>query len=214
MLKPDAIAGGYTEAILDRIAEEGFTVLQQDMRLLTVKMAQEFYREHRDKDFFEDVVDYLSSGPVMALLLAKTGDAISDFRKLLGPTNSETARAEAPNTLRAQFGTDGLRNAVHGSSNATNVDHETRLLFPLGKAVCFCTQCHWFSCSDVFAIRSGARNSRTVWWPVNRRARGIGYCWFSGASTSAPREPSSMARQVDVGKSRFKSTVLTIGMPL
>jgi nucleoside diphosphate kinase len=103
LLKPDVIASGNSDSVLAAIEEEGFTVIQQDLRLLTLSLARELYEEHSEKDFFNDLVKYICSGPVMVLLLAKSGDAVTAFGNLMGPTNSEKARAEAPDScgLRA-----------------------------------------------------------------------------------------------------------------
>ena len=73
-----------------------------------------FYAVHQGKPFFEALTDFMSSGRVLALELV-AANAINKWRTLIGPTNSETARAEAPESLRARFGTDGTRNACHGS---------------------------------------------------------------------------------------------------
>lgn len=131
LLKPDVITSGHTDDVVTAIEEEGFTVVEQDLRMITLATAQELYMEHEDKDFYDDVVRYLCSGPVMALLLSKPGDAIGAFRDLMGPTNAERARAEAPDSLRARFGVDGMKNAVHGSSDAGSAAREIRVMFPL-----------------------------------------------------------------------------------
>jgi nucleoside diphosphate kinase len=116
LLKPDVITSGHTDDVVTAIEEEGFTVVEQDLRMITLATAQELYMEHEDKDFYDDVVRYLCSGPVMALLLSKPGDAIGAFRDLMGPTNAERARAEAPDRCGCPFLPHAMRCAVSTGS--------------------------------------------------------------------------------------------------
>jgi len=90
--------------------------------------AQEFYAEHRGKPFYDELTDFMSSGPIVALELIADG-AIQKWRKLIGPTNTFKAREEAPSCLRAQFGTDGTRNACHGSDSPASADRELGFFF-------------------------------------------------------------------------------------
>lgn len=83
---------------------------------LTRRRAEEFYAEHAGKPFFAGLVEFMTSGPIYALCLAKA-HAIHAWRAAMGPTNSEKARETAPKSLRALFGTDGRRNACHGSDS-------------------------------------------------------------------------------------------------
>ena len=131
LLKPDAIEGGHMDPIVEAIEKLGFVILQQDMRMMTYTTARQFYREHEKKDYFEELVQFICSGPVLALILTKPGDPIADPRVMMGPTNSERARADDPDSLRAEYGTDGMRNAVHGSADAEAAAHEIHTLFPL-----------------------------------------------------------------------------------
>jgi len=87
------------------------------MLKMTVEMAQNFYAEHKGKAFYEDLVKMMTSDVIIALELV-ADDAVNKWRKLIGPTNSEKARAEAPNSLRALYGKDGSQNAVHGSDSS------------------------------------------------------------------------------------------------
>ena len=90
--------------------------------------AQEFYAEHRGKPFFDTLTEFMSSGPIVAMELISDG-AIQKWRKLIGPTNAFKAREEAPSSLRAQFGTDGTRNACHGSDAPSSADRELNFFF-------------------------------------------------------------------------------------
>ena len=118
---------GFPDAFLISISPPpvaSFVPLQ-----LTRKRAMEFYGEHEGKAFFEGLVDFMTSGPVMALCLSKD-NAILGWRALMGPTDSNKARAESPKSLRALFGTDGRRNATHGSDSTTSAAREIKFFFP------------------------------------------------------------------------------------
>ncbi|XP_031678154.1 nucleoside diphosphate kinase homolog 7 isoform X6 [Oncorhynchus kisutch] len=93
------------------------------------KQAADFYTEHQTKSFFHNLVQFMTSGPVVAMELM--GDeAVSVWRRILGPTDSGVARKEAPPSLRAQFGTDGTRNAGHGSDSLASAARELEFFFP------------------------------------------------------------------------------------
>lgn len=105
---------------------------------LTKERAGQFYIEHKDRPFYDDLKSFMSSGPILALILRKQ-DAIQSWRKLMGPTNSDKAREEAPNSIRAKFGTDGSKNATHGSDSPQSAAREIAFFFPkeyLTKTVC------------------------------------------------------------------------------
>uniref|UniRef100_A0A8C5LP14 Nucleoside diphosphate kinase homolog 7 n=1 Tax=Leptobrachium leishanense TaxID=445787 RepID=A0A8C5LP14_9ANUR len=114
MIKPDAVAklGSIIEAILDT----GFIITKAKMVLLSRKEAMDFYSEHQSKSFFSDLIGFMTSGPIVALEVIGD-DAVASWRKLLGPTNSCTARSESPGSIRARFGSDGTKNAAHGSDS-------------------------------------------------------------------------------------------------
>ena len=111
IIKPDAVAKQAAGAILQRIEESGLAVVAMKKLQLTEQLAQGFYAVHRERPFFGDLVKFMTSGPVVVLVLEADG-AIQRWRDLMGPTNSE----EAPEgTIRGDFGTDIERNASHGS---------------------------------------------------------------------------------------------------
>jgi len=111
IIKPDAVAKRASGAIIDRIEASGLTVIAMKRLHLTNAQAQGFYAVHKERPFFKDLVAFMTSGPVVCMVLEGEG-AIGRWRDLMGPTNSE----EAPKgTIRGDFGTDIERNASHGS---------------------------------------------------------------------------------------------------
>ena len=127
IIKPDCSAGKVGQ-IWDRVAREGFLISQARMVQLSQEEAREFYAEHRGKPFFENLVGFMTEGPVVAFEI--TGeDAVARWRHVLGPTDSSVARQEAPGSLRAQFGTDKTRNACHGSDSQTSAEREITFFF-------------------------------------------------------------------------------------
>ncbi|ESO85411.1 hypothetical protein LOTGIDRAFT_107502 [Lottia gigantea] len=113
-IKPDSI--GTKDAIIENIHEAGFRIAAQKETVITRDIAEEFYSEHKDKDYFNDLVNHMCSGPTMFMVLSKE-DAVEGWRQAIGPTDPEKAKAELPESLRAIYGKDVLHNAVHGSSN-------------------------------------------------------------------------------------------------
>jgi len=128
MIKPGA-ADKHTRDIMRDVRAHGFTVLAQRRVHLSRAQAEAFYAEHEGRSFFDRLVTFMSSGPLVAMVLAKPA-AIKCWRALLGPTNTATARKQAPTTIRARFGVDGTNNACHGSDSTASADRETRFFFP------------------------------------------------------------------------------------
>lgn len=115
MIKPDAVsAAGAVPAILEAIAGVNLSVVYTKLVQLTDDVAGAFYAEHSARPFFPRLKQFMTSGPVLVMVLEGT-DAIRAWRTLMGPTNTQVAEKEAPNSLRARFGTDGTMNATHGS---------------------------------------------------------------------------------------------------
>ncbi|KAJ9056943.1 hypothetical protein DSO57_1027310 [Entomophthora muscae] len=116
LLKPDLFTQPHcVKAVLNEfIPMNGLKIVIQKTVSWSVKDAQYFYAEHRGKYFFQRLTDYLSSGPFFALVL-QGPDAISKWRKLIGPTRPDKARIHHPETLRAHFGLTDTRNSFHGS---------------------------------------------------------------------------------------------------
>eukprot|EP00331_Platyophrya_macrostoma_P015880 CAMPEP_0176472858 /NCGR_PEP_ID=MMETSP0127-20121128/41985_1 /TAXON_ID=938130 /ORGANISM="Platyophrya macrostoma, Strain WH" /LENGTH=280 /DNA_ID=CAMNT_0017867791 /DNA_START=41 /DNA_END=879 /DNA_ORIENTATION=- len=126
MIKPDA----YTSIgkIIDIIEQSGFVIGNLKMAKLTLGDAQEFYAEHKGKPFFTELTNFICSDFVVGLELVAE-DCISRWRSLIGPTNCQVARVEAPNSIRALFGTEGVRNAVHGSDSSGSALREIEFFF-------------------------------------------------------------------------------------
>lgn len=116
MIKPDGVANGHIGAILDKINGAGFRIVAMKMTQLSVRDAQAFYAVHAERPFYGELVNYMSSGPIVAAILEKD-NAVEDFRKLIG--NTDPKKAE-PGTIRALYATDISANAVHGSDSDEN----------------------------------------------------------------------------------------------
>lgn len=129
LIKPDAVGAGSATKILDIISKDGFTVVKQEVIQLSKVRAQQFYAEHEGKPFYEALTEFMCSGPIFALCLAKS-NAIKAWRTLMGPTNSDKAREESPNSIRALFGKDNTQNAAHGSDSPGSAHRELKFFFP------------------------------------------------------------------------------------
>ncbi len=116
MLKPDAVRKGYIGAILEQITASGFRIVAMKLTQLTTNDAKEFYAVHKERPFYGELVDYMTSGPIVAAILEKE-NAVEDFRTLIGATNPEEA---AEGTIRKKFATSISENAVHGSDSDEN----------------------------------------------------------------------------------------------
>ncbi|KAF6769163.1 hypothetical protein AHF37_12565 [Paragonimus kellicotti] len=125
--KPDAVV--VADEIEEKILQNGFFIIQKRRVQLSPEQASEFYAEHYGKMFFPSLVSYMSSGPIVVLVLAKE-NAIATWRELIGPTNSIKAKSIAPLSIRALYGTDDQQNAVHGSDSFTSAEKEIRFFFP------------------------------------------------------------------------------------
>jgi len=125
MIKPDAMKSGYAGAILDRIIKEGFRVVSLKMTHLSAAKAGEFYAVHRERPFYGELVEFMSSGPIIAAILEKD-DAVAAFRKLIGATNP--AQAEE-GTIRKLYAASVGENAIHGSDSDENAQIEGSFFF-------------------------------------------------------------------------------------
>mmetsp|Transcript_43699 Transcript_43699/g.71324 ORF Transcript_43699/g.71324 Transcript_43699/m.71324 type:complete len:739 (+) Transcript_43699:105-2321(+) len=129
MIKPDAVRAGKADEIVQRLQAEGFVVVARKEATLSRAQVEEFYAEHKGKSFFDTLAGFMTSGPMQALCLEKEG-AVKGWRALMGPTNTEKAKAEAPQSLRALYGTDGTMNATHGSDSTASALRELAFHFP------------------------------------------------------------------------------------
>lgn len=125
MIKPDAVRGGHIGAILKMINDAGFKIKAMKYTRLSTDKAGEFYAVHKERPFYGELVEFMSSGPIVAAVLEKD-NAVADFRKLIGATNP--AEAEA-GTIRALYATNVGENAVHGSDSDENAIIESNFHF-------------------------------------------------------------------------------------
>lgn len=125
MIKPDAVENGHIGAILDKINASGFKIVAMKMTRLSVAEAQHFYGIHKERPFFGELVEYMTSGPIVAAILEKE-NAVEDFRALIGATNPAEA---AEGTIRKMYAESIGRNAVHGSDSDENAAIESAFHF-------------------------------------------------------------------------------------
>jgi nucleoside-diphosphate kinase len=125
MLKPDAIENGYTGKIIDMIIQAGFEVKAMKLTRLTTEQAQKFYEVHAERPFYGELVEYMTSGPIVAAILEKE-NAVADFRALIGATDPADA---AEGTIRKSYAESKGRNAVHGSDSDENAAIEGEFHF-------------------------------------------------------------------------------------
>lgn len=125
MIKPDAVEKGYVGAILEKITSAGFTIKAMKMTQMTKREAQEFYAVHKERPFFNELVAFMTRGPIVAAALEKE-NAVENFRTLIGATNPAEA---APGTLRKLYATSMGENAVHGSDSDENAALEIAFHF-------------------------------------------------------------------------------------
>jgi nucleoside-diphosphate kinase len=125
MIKPDAVANGFTGKIIDQILEAGFTIQAMKYVRLSEETAGSFYEIHRERPFFNDLVSFMNSGTIVAAILVKD-NAVADFRTLIGATYP--AKAEA-GTIRNRFAKSIEANAMHGSDSDANAAAEAAFFF-------------------------------------------------------------------------------------
>ena len=125
MIKPEAVENGHIGAILERINAAGFTIVAMKKTALTAEKAGEFYAVHKERPFYGELVNYMSSGPIVAAILEKD-NAVADFRTLIGATDPSEA---AEGTIRSEFAESKAKNAVHGSDSDENAAIEGDFFF-------------------------------------------------------------------------------------
>ena len=125
MIKPDAVENNYIGAILDKINAAGFVIKAMKYTQLSKHDAEQFYAIHKERPFYGELVDYMSSGPIVAAILEKD-NAVADFRTLIGATNPAEA---AEGTIRKLYAKDISANAIHGSDSDENAQIEGRFFF-------------------------------------------------------------------------------------
>src|SRR5258708_1743090 len=125
MIKPDAFSKGHSGAIIDKIIKSGFRIVALKLTRLSKEKAGEFYAVHKERPFYGELVDFMSSGPIIAAILEKD-NAVADFRKLIGAT--DPAKADE-GTIRKLYAASVGENAVHGSDSDENAKIEGDFFF-------------------------------------------------------------------------------------
>ena len=125
MLKPDSVRNGNIGVILDKIIKSGFEIKAMKFTRMSTEQASSFYAIHKERPFFKDLIQYMTSGPIVAAMLKKE-NAVNDFRTLIGSTNPDEA---ADGTIRKIFAKSISENAVHGSDSDENAKIECNFHF-------------------------------------------------------------------------------------
>jgi nucleoside-diphosphate kinase len=125
IVKPDAVRRNLIGRILAHVEEQDFRVAEARLTRLTREEAQTFYAEHTGKPFFNDLVEYMTSGPVLLVCLEREG-AVAELRRVVGATDPAEA---APGTVRKLFGESKQRNSVHASDGPASSEREVKLFF-------------------------------------------------------------------------------------
>ena len=129
IIKPDAVKAGNTGKIYDRIIQAGFHIMSAKLLKLTEEQARGFYAVHKERPFFGDLIEFMTSGPCMVLALQKD-NAVSSWRETIGATNPEDAE---DHTIRKDFASNVQENAVHGSDSDENAEKEIAFFFSDGE---------------------------------------------------------------------------------
>ena len=127
MIKPEAVAANHIGGILKMIEEGGFRIVSMKKVRLSKERAGDFYAVHKERPFYQELVNYMSSGPIVAAILEKN-NAVADFRTLIGATNPQEAKE---GTIRKKYATSLAENAVHGSDSNENANIEADFHFSL-----------------------------------------------------------------------------------
>jgi nucleoside-diphosphate kinase len=131
MLKPDAIENGHMGKIIDMIIQAGFSIKAMKLTQLSTEQAQKFYEVHAERPFYGELVEYMTSGPIVAAILEKD-NAVADFRALIGATDPAEA---AEGTIRKYYAESKGRNAVHGSDSDENAAIEGMFHFEANEII-------------------------------------------------------------------------------
>ena len=126
LIKPDGVARGLVGEILGRIETRGYKIVALELRTLSKELAEQHYAEHKGRDFYEPLVAFISSGPLVAAVI-EGPEVISAWRAMQGATNPFEA---APGTIRADLATSNRLNLTHGSDSAESAKREITLFFP------------------------------------------------------------------------------------
>ena len=127
LLKPDAVERGLVGAIVSRFETKGLRLVAMELRTLDLEILGRHYEEHKGKGFYDDLVAFMSRGPVVAMAVEGLEDTWEIVRSMMGATNP---RAAAPGTIRGDYGTLFTENLVHGSDSAESAARELSIFFP------------------------------------------------------------------------------------
>ncbi len=125
MIKPDAVGAGNIGNIIQAITNANFKIIAMKYTRLSTQQAKDFYAVHAERPFYHELVDYMTSGPIVAAILEKN-NAVADFRALIGSTDPEEA---AEGTIRKLYAESKAKNAVHGSDSDENAQIESDFHF-------------------------------------------------------------------------------------
>ena len=125
MIKPDGVKRNLIGEVVSRVEKEGFVITKMKMMSISDDLAKRHYAEHSEKPFFNDLVDFITSGPVVAMEV-EGEDAVSEIRRIMGATNPSDAE---PGTIRADLATKLEENVVHGSDSEESAERELSLFF-------------------------------------------------------------------------------------
>jgi len=126
LCKPDAVARGLIGEVVGRLERKGLSLVAMDLRRLDEATAKQHYAEHEGKPFFDELVRFITSGPLVAICV-EGPDAVAAVRTLMGPTDPVAA---APGSIRGDYGLEIGQNLVHGSDSPRSADRELALFFP------------------------------------------------------------------------------------
>ena len=126
LCKPDAVARGLVGEVVGRLERKGLSLVAMDLRRLDEATAKQHYAEHEGKPFFDELVRFITSGPLVAICV-EGPDAVAAVRTLMGPTDPVAA---APGSIRGDYGLEIGQNLVHGSDSLPSADRELALFFP------------------------------------------------------------------------------------
>jgi|TARA_B100001094_G_scaffold133923_1_gene129729 nucleoside-diphosphate kinase len=125
MIKPDGVKRNLIGEVISRVEDKGFEITKIKMMMISQSLAEEHYGEHKDKPFFEDLVKFITSGPVVAMQV-EGENVVAQVRNLMGATNPSDA---TPGSLRGDLATELDKNVVHGSDSDASADRELNLFF-------------------------------------------------------------------------------------
>ena len=125
LIKPDAVSKKIAGKIIDILEKNDLHIAEMKMLRLDTETAEKFYKEHKNKEFYHKLIKYVTSGPIIAMVL-EGEDAIKRARKIIGSTDPKKAE---PGTIRNLFGTDRTYNAVHASDSPESAEYEINIIF-------------------------------------------------------------------------------------